>query len=172
MKRRKISIEIIAAAFLLIISAVMGYYFYLQPVVMQFLSIHTAIKNNTVLLEKKQNQAIHEKSVDASLMQWHAKHPRFYQTVQSTQTLNQLLQPLTVVIKQTHFVVTNIKLVSSHQKKSRDCIVQLKISGAFQDLFSLIAAVNHFPYPIVINQLTINQDHVFDLELGIRGMCD
>ena len=172
MKIRNITVEIMSVVIMLIISSVVGYWFYLQSPIKQFLLLRTTVKNNAIQLVQKQNQAVHEKSVNASLTRWKIKHPHFYQMIQSAQTLNQLLQPLSVVIKQSNLVVTDMKLAPNRQKKSRNHIVELKISGEFQNLFALISAINDFQYPVVINKITINQDHLYELELLIRGMHD
>lgn len=162
---------IICACSLVFILGIFSCFLYLKAPFDQYQNAKYNYTFQKNCLLKKRIMLSNEKIIIKSLHLWQQKNPTFYTTIQSSFTLNQLLEQLTDIAKNNEFSVTEIKPLLD-KNKSRSHHVELKISGSFQKLFLFISEINASAYPISLDTMTISHDAEFDLQLALRGASD
>lgn len=175
--KHTVMIEIMCAGALVFMLSILSYSLYLKNPIVRFRSAEKIFADQERCLSQKQMALSNEKSMMESLRQWQQNNPIFYDAIQSTFTLNQLLEQLTKIANNHGFSILEIKPFTDkkdvrEKNKSSAHHVDFKISGQFQQLFIFIAAINASPYPISLNALTVSRKGEFDLQFALRGARD
>lgn len=170
-------IELSSAIFIFILIICLSYFLYLKNPLAQ---LQIAQKNNramtTQLLQKKAQQ-LSEHAVLSALSHWKDKNVDFYNAIQSSLTLNQLLQQLADTAKKNGISISEIKpLIDTKNKFKKNKVmthrVELKVTGLFQSLFLFIAAINTSQYPVRLDMIKIDHSGVFKLQFTVWGTRD
>ncbi|EKD91891.1 MAG: hypothetical protein ACD_29C00318G0001, partial [uncultured bacterium] len=120
----------IFSVFYILLFSVVCYFLFLQATVAHY---QCARKNKAVqliLLKQKENLAKSDVQTTKELNNWQQKHPHFYATIQSNETVDQLLQLLTHIAQRAGFTIVQAAPVLS--KKKFNDLIQLQLSGTYQ----------------------------------------
>lgn len=159
----KIIFEIVSAVFMVFLFGMICFKSFLQEPWQDFLSTHHQYLLEKNKLAQKKLSVLSEKNIALSLKNWRTKHPNFYHAIKNMSATHDISEILTKIIQQSQFIITH---VSSHHA---DNTVNVKATGNFLDLLTLLSELNQNPLPLTLTQLSIDHVNQFDFQFLTRA---
>lgn len=143
----------------------------LQPAVARYLNKKKSNATAVIALQQKKFIASDNAKNTKALLLLKQQHPHFYASIQSTKTLDQLLQILTRCAQQSGFSIVQAAPLAQlkRKNKSADAQIQLALSGNYADLFYFIRKLNALAWPFALSKLNILPPNQFKLIITARG---
>ncbi len=157
-------IEFSGALFILFFIGLVSYCLFLKSTLDQY---HITKQNENaqrIALQQKKYAATEDSQTIKALSIWQKKYPDFYKAMQSSITLDQLLQQVTEAAQQSGFSITQAQPIVTHKNKHK---IQLVLSGSYPEIFRFIHLLSQSAWPIALEKLSIPQAGQFHLQLRV-----
>ena len=155
--------ECMVSILIFLIIFLFSYFLLLRPEIYKYHINKKRFQLIHVQFEKKTTEKTAESALLNQLTLWKKKHPRFYQSVHFFYTHPDLTEQLTTLAQQSQFLVTHI-----HYNLKANYI-NIKATGGFASLFTLITQLNHNPLPLLLTQLNIHHPNQYTMQFTLEG---